>query len=174
MIVFFTGHRPDKLGGYNEDNLTAQWVKDSLRDVIRKLILKGAIEFICGGAQGVDTWAAEICLAFRDSGSPIRVVIARPYETHGQDGTWTIAAQTRYHQILVRADEVVVVSNGAYAANKMEMRNHYMVNRSDFGVCVWNGTAGGTKNCISYAKLKTKRLCLINPDTKEVTYNWVA
>lgn len=174
MVVFFTGHRPDKLGGYNEDNPTTQWVKNALRSVILKLIEKGATKFICGGAQGVDTWAAEICLELRDSGHSIRVMIARPYDSHGiGDGNWPIKAKVRYENIIIRADEVVIVTPGTYARYKMDLRNRYMVNNADVGVCVWNGTPGGTKNCIDYAKLRSKRLCFINPDTQEITYNWM-
>ena len=42
----FTGHRPDKLGGYNENNSLYQNVKISLKKEIEKQILKGYNKFI--------------------------------------------------------------------------------------------------------------------------------
>jgi len=60
----FTGHRPQKLGGY-EPNPIADFVKRSLRDAIERAIKRRVETFISGGALGVDQWAAEIVLDIR-------------------------------------------------------------------------------------------------------------
>jgi uncharacterized phage-like protein YoqJ len=40
----------------------------------------------------------------------------------------------------------------ASAAAKMQVRNEWMVDSSDGVVALWNGTAGGTANCVRYAE----------------------
>jgi uncharacterized phage-like protein YoqJ len=45
----------------------------------------------------------------------------------------------------------------------MQKRNEYMVDKCDKLLAVWNGTTGGTHNCIKYAKSKGKEIILLNP-----------
>lgn len=52
------------------------------------------------------------------------------------------------------AAEVVVVSDGEYAVWKMQTRNEAMVDAADELWALWDGSSGGTKNCIDYAKGK--------------------
>jgi hypothetical protein len=49
QAVCFTGHRPERLGGYFPNPIQA-WVKDSLRKAVQENIEN----FISGGALGVD------------------------------------------------------------------------------------------------------------------------
>lgn len=39
-----------------------------------------------------------------------------------------------------------------------------MVNNSDIVIAVWNGSKGGTGNCVNYAKMQKKEIIVINPD----------
>ncbi len=41
---------------------------------------------------------------------------------------------------------------------KLDNRNKYMVNNSDYVLAVWNGSSGGTYNCIKYAKKQNKKI----------------
>ncbi len=51
----FTGHRPDKLGGYDMKNPTMLKLKDKLLEVIEDLITReNKSRFISGGALGTD------------------------------------------------------------------------------------------------------------------------
>lgn len=57
--VCFTGHRPNKLGGYDMKNPTMLKLKDKPLEVIEELIIKeDKSRFITGGALGTD----QICL----------------------------------------------------------------------------------------------------------------
>jgi uncharacterized phage-like protein YoqJ len=49
----------------------------------------------------------------------------------------------------------VIVSPGTYSANKMEVRNRWMVDNSNGVVALWDGRPGGTGNCVRYV-LKSK------------------
>ena len=148
----FTGHRPPKIGGYNEDNPTTKRIRLHLQNEIYLAINNGYKEFISGMALGVDTIAAEIVLEIRES-YPIQLICAIPFE--GQENMWTYDSRHRWRTILDSADEVIHISSPGYAAWKMQKRNEWMVDVSSLVIAVWDGSTGGTANCISYAKNAT-------------------
>ncbi len=67
LTACFTGHRPNKLGGYNESNAIMTDVKTRLeRAIDYALDSLGITTFISGMALGVDMAAAEIVLKWRE------------------------------------------------------------------------------------------------------------
>lgn len=153
MILAFTGHRPDKLGGYTFPNPTSRAVCQQIRE---KLDTLRPDRCISGMAQGVDLWAAQICVAME-----IPFTAAVPFV--GQESVWPEMAQKRWRFLLGRAAEVVVVSEGGYSPAKMQIRNKWMVDHADVLLAVWDGTSGGTANCVRYAEQKGKQIVRINP-----------
>lgn len=107
-------------------------------------------------AQGVDQWAAEVCTRM---GIPWCAAI--PFE--GQDSVWTAESQAYYRSLLKLATSTCVVSAGGYAGWKMQIRNQWMVDRCDILVAVWDGSAGGTSNCVRYAEKVGRKIHRINP-----------
>jgi uncharacterized phage-like protein YoqJ len=146
----FTGHRPNKLGGYNENNPTMIDVKRRLDNAITQAIKAGYTEFISGMALGIDMVAAEIVLSKKKEYEDIRLIAAVPFE--GQEGKWPEQSQERWRKVISQADEVVLVCEPGYAAWKMQKRNAWMVDHSQAVIAVWDGTKGGTGNCVEYAK----------------------
>lgn len=141
MKLAATGHRPSKLGGLD--------VTDRLRRLARDyLVTSRPDEVISGMALGWDMAWAEAAL---ELGIPL--IAAVPFR--GQEVRWPDSAQRRYHSVLRRA-EVVIVSNGGYSPFKMQARNRWMVERCDKVVALWNGSPGGTANCIAIANVLTK------------------
>ena len=69
-----------------------------------------------------------------------------------------------YNSILARADKVVLVSDEEYKPYLMQKRNEYMVDETDKLVAVWDGTAGGTGNCVNYARKVGKEIIRIFPN----------
>lgn len=166
--VCFTGHRPDKLGGYHtvEYGLTAARVAERTECLIRLFISQGYTNFICGGAQGYDTVAAREVWKFRQTNKDIKLIIAVPFR--GQEARWPQSAQRTYNAMLQAADEVVVLSETSdNAAHKMQQRNEWMVNNSSWVIACWDGSSGGTKNCIEYAKSQNKEVLKFSPDDFE-------
>jgi uncharacterized phage-like protein YoqJ len=45
----------------------------------------------------------------------------------------------------------------------MQKRNEYMVDNSDIVIAVWDGSKGGTYNCVKYAEKLGKKIIVINP-----------
>lgn len=161
LTACFTGHRPDKLGGYDDNNDTARKVKAALASRIKTLVEQGCIEFISGGALGVDTWAAEIVLEFKKAQPQIKLTVAKPFPS--QDRMWPQVSKDRFKVFCDAADQVVDVCPDPYDPAKMMERNRWMVDRADYVIAVWDGSTGGTGNCVKYARKKDKQIILIDP-----------
>jgi uncharacterized phage-like protein YoqJ len=161
----FTGHRPDKLGGYiGAKALTIQHnLQDKIKDIIRRAYAKGFDTFISGGALGVDQFAATAVMELEEEGLPIKLIIARPFPS--QACKWPEKSQKWFNVLCQSADEVIDVSPDPYEPAKMQTRNIWMVDHADAVVAVWNGGRGGTANCIEYAQSKFRPILFVNPYT---------
>lgn len=153
MIVAFTGHRPDKLGGYEIPNPTYLHIYNQIE---KALINLKPEKVITGMALGIDQWAAIIAYRLK-----IPYLSAIPFEN--QECKWPEDSQKTFRILRKLASEEVIVSEGAYAASKMQVRNEWMVNNCDVLIAIWDGSKGGTGNCIEYAKSIGKKIIYINP-----------
>lgn len=153
MIVAFTGHRPDKLGGYTLPNPTYTKICQAIE---KKLVELKPEKVISGMALGVDQWAAHIATKLN-----IPFLAAVPFA--GQEGVWPAQSKKIYKFLLEKAAEVVIVCEGGYSAAKLQKRNEWMVNHCDLLIAIWDGTQGGTGNCVEYAKGQGKEIFRINP-----------
>lgn len=183
MRVSFTGHRPNKLGtGYSITNERVQAYRDMLRNTLHGLIQhEGVRTFITGGAIGIDQIAFWTCegLANEYGREHFQNILAVPFAK--QHTAWKNDELVGwYHKMKERADYVEYVDElglqdrryysgsspyglGEYSALKMQLRNQYMVDHSDIVVAVWDGSSGGTANCVKYAESVGKRIIRLNP-----------
>ena len=146
MIIAGTGHRPNKIGGY------AQEAQDKITTIAQTALSNAVITsrstdntIISGMALGWDTALALAAMSLR-----IPFIAAIPFK--GQEKAWPPDSQQMYEFLLSKATEVVTVCEGGYEAWKMQKRNEYMVDRADMILALWDGTSGGTCNCIKYAQ----------------------
>jgi len=148
----FTGHRPEKL-------TAPEWlIKRELEREIRQAIADGLDVFISGMARGVDIWAAEIVLQLRESGLPVRLMCASPFD--GFERSWNEDWQRRYRAIMQTADHTLFVCPH-YSHSCFQVRNEWMVNHSSRVIAVYNGEKGGTKNTIDYTRRLGVQLLVI-------------
>ena len=155
MRIAVTGHRPEKLGGdYTGDGTMGQKIRTWLREQLR---IREPDEAITGMALGVDQWFVREAL-----GLGIAVYAAIPCP--GQERKWPTAAQDRYH-LLLQHPKVTshIVTPGPYAAWKMQARNEHMVDRCNLLLAVWDGSDGGTANCVRYAEKLGKPVVQFDP-----------
>lgn len=159
----FSGHRPNKLGGYSGRH--AEQLQRNLANkliaVIRRSYVAGFSTFISGGAVGVDQIAAQAVLQFREQ-NPVQLIIAAPFPS--QPKLWSAGVREKYRVLLNMADQIIYCSGDPYSANKMQIRNEWMVDKSQAMIAVWDGSAGGTRNCTEYARNRIPIL-LIHPNT---------
>lgn len=139
MIVCATGHRLNKLGGYGLP------IKNKLeRLALTWLDLHKPDKVISGMALGWDQAFAQAAIKLN-----IPLVAAIPFT--GQEQAWPDSSQKEWKRLVDAAYEIVIVSEGGYAAWKMQKRNEWMVDQSDMVLALWDGSSGGTCNCIKYA-----------------------
>lgn len=144
MIIAGTGHRPDKLGYGDEVN---QKMIDIACDFF--LFRPSVTYAISGMAQGWDQALAEACI---QSNMPWTAAVP----CQGQERMWPKAAQEKYRYLLLKATKVVMVSDEPYKPWLMQKRNVWMVDQANLVLALWNGSEGGTGNCLKYAN-KIKR-----------------
>lgn len=180
--VCFTGKRPKELFGYERGHYTA--LVDRLTQECIRLAGQEYGTFITGGAQGSDQivfWAVDKA---KRQGCKVCSTVFRPFE--GQENKWAkdgLFGQKEYWLMCRRADAVITCgdrpgpSEGMGAVIRcMNARNHAMVDAADlvFGICrgdPWNGgCAGGTAECLKYAKAKGRNIFLLDPFTLEGRY----
>ena len=156
MILAITGHRPNKLGGYIIPNPVANEVMlklaDSLKAIRPSLVLSGM-------ALGVDQWAAQICVDMR---IPFDAVIA----FEGYEAKWPEQSRRNYYRLLNKANKKWMLSPGPYRPSLLHHRNHWMVDKSEGLLAVWDGLPGsGTAACVEYAFSVGRPVCKVNlPD----------
>lgn len=144
MILAATGHRPNKLGGYDADT------RDRLRYFAEGLLREYEPELVLVRmAQGWDQAVASASML-------LRVPFDAYVPCDGQELLWPEDAQQRYRAILKRAREINVVSPGPYEPWKMQRGNVAMVDAlkspDDRLLALFDGTKGGTANCVRYAR----------------------
>lgn len=157
MKITITGHRPDKLD--NDYTYQSELSKKIIKVLQEQIELLKPTEMISGMALGIDTiWAV---LAIKNK-IPLHASI--PCEEHS--GKWPKPSQDLYRKLLRYSKcEAVLVSEGYYTPGCMQKRNEYMVDRCDMLIAVWDGTPGGTANCVRYAEKVDKVILIINPKT---------
>ena len=138
----FTGHRPDKMElGENE-------IKPLLEKAIDDAIADGYVTFITGMAMGTDIWAAEIVLERKKINKDLHLICALPHPNF--ESRRSITEKMRFNKIIKNAD-VVKEINDHYFTGCYQVRNEWMVDRSNLVIAVFNGNKSGTKNTVDYA-----------------------
>lgn len=162
--IAITGHRPNKLG--NDYDLTSPLIatiKIKIMQYLKGLTLHNELHgvildptYITGMALGIDTLFALIAIELN------RPFIAA-IPCWGQDNKWPNRSRSRYAQILNNPLCVQkFIHDGYYTSTCMQERNIWMVDNCDLLIAVWDGTEGGTANCVKYAQSVNKEIIFIN------------
>lgn len=158
MKICVTGHRPDKLFGYSMLDERYIELKKKFKEI---LIENHCTEAITGMALGADMFFALAVLELKRKNMDIKLHCAVPCKNY--NSKWTDAFKRMYDAILEQADQVTVVTNKEYAPYLMQKRNEYMVDHADKVIAVWDGSKGGTYNCVKYAEKQDKEIIRIDP-----------
>jgi len=150
MKIAITGHRPSKLG--NDYDLISPLIikiKSQLQDYID---YTNPNALISGMALGIDILWAELAIE-----NKIPLIAAIP--CFNQDKMWPEKSKIRYNKILhSEFTDIHYVTQTEYTPFCMQKRNEWMVDNCDLLIAVWDGTSGGTANCVKYAKQKSKSI----------------
>ena len=140
-VIAWTGHRPKDLPAR-----TYMEFRDCL-DALGMGARKN-VEFVVGGALGVDTWAAEYALSHH-----IPYTLILPFPVAVMAKFWNPAQASNLRTYAEGALSVQIIHDeDSYDVRAYQLRNEAMVNAADVVFAVWNYKAvGGTANCIRYA-----------------------
>ena len=167
MVICATGHRSDKLGCGKEDDWSSkspklqpvrQKIEAKLRNILDFQILAGETKFelISGMALGVDQLFFSVGHQLRKEYAEqgITIVLTAAVPCIEQDGIWKDDCKISYAAMLKAADKKIRISNKKYEQDKgcMQRRNKFMVDNADMVLAYHDGSEGGTKNCVDYAK----------------------
>ena len=156
--VSFTGHRPEKLPFFGEDDPMCVELKERIFKEISALADDGATEFYTGMARGVDMWCAEAVLKLRTVRQEIKLIAVIPCPE--QDSRWNAADKQRYRRILEQCDKQITVSP-KYTNDCFHKRDRAIVELCDVLLAVFDGRSGGTKYTVEFAKGKGKKTVIL-------------
>lgn len=179
--ITFSGHRPDKLYGYDLKDEKYLKLNRLLEELLEeKIVNEGYDTFISGGALGFDTVAFLSVKNLKKKYPHIRNILAIPFAN--QPIKWSEKDIRLYNWMKNEADEIVYVDTlesynrtsvdiGVFHRDKLMIRNEYMVDNADLLIALWNkDNKSGTANCVKYAKKKLyEPTIVINPDTLEIS-----
>lgn len=151
MTCCFTGHR----------TISPQIQKSlhtALDNTLDNLINAGVTKFICGGALGFDTLAAQAVLRQKQKNKSITLTLALP--CRDQAKRWNSMQRLVYEDILASADEVVCLFDH-YVTGCMHARDKFMVDSSDMVIAYYRGKNGGTQYTFKYAEEQKKKIILL-------------
>ena len=154
----FTGYRPQKFP-FPLDRLNSEYLdfENRLISEIAGLIELKCLTFYTGMAMGFDIVAAECVLMLEQAfkNSAVRLVCALPFKD--QSLKYPPEWKQRYDNILLKADQTVLVSDNYYR-NCYFDRNRFMVDNSDFVLTWFDGSPGGTRNTVRYAESISRKV----------------
>jgi len=136
-----TGHRPNKLYDAYPEKRGFALLVEFAEIVLSRYEIES---FGSGMAIGWDMATAQACTNLK-----IPWVACIPFE--GQESQWPERTKKYYGDLISKAFQIVYVCGPGYAAFKMQKRNEFMVDNSHKQIALWNGTKGGTANCVNYA-----------------------
>lgn len=142
LIIAGTGHRPPKLGGYSFE------VSSRLETLATSALSRLAPSLVISGmALG---WDQALARAAHSLSIPFHAYIPFP----GQERMWPRPSQQDYHLLLEKASLTRDCSAGISLSvgAAMQHRNICMVDACSLLLALWDGSPGGTSNCLTYAR----------------------
>ncbi len=150
MVCAFSGHRPQKLPwGYDEQDSRCLAVKQMLNKRLEEAYALGCRTFLCGMAQGCDTYFAEAVLDLRKRYPEVELVAMIPWK--GQADGWQKIHRLRYERLCAACDRREVLEQ-VYSTGCTLRRNSAMVRRADVLISVYDGSHSGTGNTVRQAE----------------------
>lgn len=180
--IGFTGHRPDKLAGYDLSVPGYREMQDDLEYYIRRnLEVYDQVVGHSGLALGGDTIWSKAILAMKDA-YPGRVLFHAEIPMMEQPEAWFKSCDIEFWHKQVRHADFKTVYGSLAECNKisdkkkrdaarkkraadfMDLRNKGMLDHSDMLLALHNGSKGGTGNAVAYAKEIDLEMYVVHPN----------
>lgn len=142
VILAGTGHRPQK---FHAHGFPVRGLFMLLADVATDHLTANRPDVVISGmALGWDQALAWAALR-------LKIPTFAYVPCKDQDSRWTVKQREFYRKLLAKCNGVKFISMMRYTPTCMEHRNRAMVNNATGILAVWDGSPGGTGNCVRYA-----------------------
>jgi len=148
LRICLTGHRPDKLGGYTAQShrRAVDAIKAGIEDLAATLgFTVASFVLNSGGALGGDQAGEEAAIE-------LNIPFVRHVPCLGHSSRWQASQVRQYERLGQHAIQTILCDEGPYAAWKMQKRNLAMLRSADVLLALWDGSEGGTGNCVTSAR----------------------
>ena len=166
LILTVTGHRPNKISKelytWNSE-LSEKYIKFFMNYIAKYCSENSGKIVRCrsGMALGIDTLFAIAVMRLYKNGYNVELECCIPCKNHSSN--WIKSSVDLYNLILEYAHLITYVSDEEYTPWCMQDRNKYMVDGCNRVLAVWDGTKGGTGNCVNYAKSVGAHIDIVKP-----------
>lgn len=173
--IALTGHRPNKLGGYDIATPAYKRLQLDMEYYIEYQLTTHDVVYCHSGlALGADTIWSKAILAMKER-YPKRVFFHAEIPMMNQKDAWFKKSDIDFwHKQVELADTSTVYDEDFHnydesmrkrmAGKVLNQRNIGMIDHADVLLAVYDGTtSGGTKNAITYAESKGKEIQYIDP-----------
>lgn len=171
VSLSLTGHRPDKLAGYNLNVPFYDRLRHRLIRIIERSLDKyELVECHSGMALGADTVWAQAIVECQQKYGTNRIRFIADIPDMNQSSRWISKAdRDRWKELVDQADEVRQYAHqnvGKSYAYILNQRNIGMIQACDILIAVYNGDAtGGTTNGVRDGIRMNKFITYIRPDS---------
>jgi uncharacterized phage-like protein YoqJ len=150
--VALTGHRPNKLAGYDLTHPFYVALQLWLERIIRTgLAQHPHLTLHSGLALGADTVWSQAILAMRER-FPDRIAFVAEVPVMTQSSQWPAKRDTQFWQKQIDSADLVNVYAEIYTPRAMQLRNEGMIRASQQILAVWDGSTGGTGHAVRFAE----------------------
>ncbi len=169
VSISLTGHRPDKLAGYDLSKPYYTRLRNRLIAIIEHSLAKyDIVECHSGMALGADTvWAQAIVYCKEKYGSD-KIKFVAEIPDYNQPSRWLQESKDEWSRLMSYADSVNTyqLNNGRSYAYVLNQRNIGMIKTCDILIAIYDGVStGGTANGVKDGKKMGKYITYIDPKT---------
>lgn len=169
--VALTGHRPDRLAGYDMSHPFYRVLHQELSSRVQALLGQHQqLELRSGLALGADTIWAQVGLQLREQ-HPGRIQVAGYLPFPGQAGRWPKSSRDTWAQIRHNLDREHICAE-SYSPSVMHRRNAVLIQGADLLLALWDGKpTGGTASTVRLARAQNTLVQVIDPEQIRRTVN---
>lgn len=169
VSISLTGHRPDKLAGYDLSKPYYTRLRNRLINIIERSLTKyDMVKCHSAMALGADTVWAQAIIHCKEKYGYDKIQFVAEIIDYNQPSRWSQESKDEWKHLMSYADMVNVYNpnNDKPYMQVFDAQNIGMITACDILIAVYNdGAKGGTANGIKHGKRLGKWITYINPKT---------
>lgn len=134
--LVITGYRAHELGIFDSKHPGIQVIKTALTDKLLLYMEQGLEWVLISGQQGVEVWAAEVVVALKKQGYPLKLSITTPFSEF--TSRLKPDKQAEFQQLILAADFYQPLTTGIYQGPwQFQERDKFLLRNTDGALVVY-------------------------------------